>query len=69
KPRKKLIVLLSLLLGLFAGIVVVFLQRSLRRGIVDGRQLETELGLTVYASVPFSNKNRRLRYEAARQGA
>ena len=68
KPRKSLIVLLSLLLGLFAGVVAVFLQRSLRRGVVDSRQLETELGLTVYASVPYSGKNRRLVREATRAG-
>lgn len=68
KPRKSLIVLLSLLLGLFAGIVAVFLQRSLRRGVVDSRQLETELGLTVYASVPYSSKNRRLLRDTTRTG-
>lgn len=68
KPRKSLIVLLSLLLGLFAGVVAVFLQRSLRRGVVDSRQLETELGLTVYASVPYSGKNRRLLRDTTRAG-
>lgn len=68
KPRRSLIVLLSLLLGLFAGVVAVFLQRSLRRGVVDSRQLETELGLTVYASVPYSGKNRRLLRDTARAG-
>ena len=67
KPRKRMIAALSLLLGLFAGVVVVFLQRSLRRGVTDSRQLETELGLTVYASVPFSGENRRLRYDAERR--
>lgn len=67
KPRKRMIAVLSLLLGLFAGVVVVFLQRSLRRGVTDSRQLETELGLTVYASVPFSGENRRLRHEAERR--
>lgn len=67
KPRKSLIAVLSLLLGLFAGVVVVFLQRTLRRGVTDSRQLETELGLTVYASVPFSDANRRLQYEAERR--
>ena len=60
--------LLSLLLGLFAGVVAVFLQRSLRRGVVDSRQLETELGLTVYASVPYSSKNRRLLRDTTRTG-
>ena len=67
KPRKRMIAALSLLLGLFAGVVVVFLQRSLRRGVTDSRQLETELGLTVYASIPFSGENRRLHQEAARR--
>jgi tyrosine-protein kinase Etk/Wzc len=67
KPRKSLIAALSLLLGLFAGVVAVFLQRSLRRGVTDSRQLETELGLTVYASVPFSAVNRRLAYDAERR--
>jgi tyrosine-protein kinase Etk/Wzc len=67
KPRKSMIAALSLLLGLFAGVVVVFLQRSLRRGVTDSRQLETELGLTVYASVPFSGENRRLAYDAERR--
>jgi tyrosine-protein kinase Etk/Wzc len=67
KPRKSMIAALSLLLGLFAGVLVVFLQRSLRRGVTDIRQLETELGLTVYASVPFSGENRRLAYGAERR--
>jgi tyrosine-protein kinase Etk/Wzc len=67
KPRKRMIAVLSLLLGLFAGVGVVFLQRSLRRGVTDSRQLETELGLTVYASVPFSEANRRLRHDAERR--
>lgn len=67
KPRKGMIAILSLLLGLFAGIVAVFLQRSLHRGVTNSRDLENELGLTVYASVPFSAKNRRLRQQAAQR--
>ena len=53
KPKKALIVLMGLILGLVVSIGLVLLQIFLRRGIESPEQLE-ELGINVYASVPVS---------------
>lgn len=53
KPKKLLVILVGLLLGLVISIGVVLLKVFLRRGIESPEQLE-ELGVNVYASVPFS---------------
>lgn len=56
KPKKSMILALSLVLGLGAGVALTFLRRALRGGIEDPEVLEQSLGLPVYASIPFSAK-------------
>jgi tyrosine-protein kinase Etk/Wzc len=53
KPKKPLIVAIATLLGLFMAIALVLLRKALNRGIESADAIE-QLGLPVYASVPFS---------------
>jgi tyrosine-protein kinase Etk/Wzc len=62
KPKKALVVIIGIFLGLFASIGLILLRVLLRRGIESPEQLE-DMGITVYANVPISEalveKNRR----------
>ncbi|WP_241618716.1 polysaccharide biosynthesis tyrosine autokinase [Rosenbergiella epipactidis] len=53
KPKKSLVVLIGMVLGLVISIGLVLLKIFLRRGIESPEQLE-EFGINVYASVPVS---------------
>ncbi|UST62449.1 polysaccharide biosynthesis tyrosine autokinase [Pseudomonas moraviensis] len=53
KPKKPLIVLIATLLGAFVGVAVVLLRKSLSRGLEGPEGIE-QLGLPVYASIPYS---------------
>ena len=54
KPRKALIVLIATFLGAFVGVALVLLRKSLSRGI-EGPEAIEQLGLPVYASIPYSS--------------
>ena len=54
KPQKFQILILSLFLGGFIGTLVALLRNMLRTGIKDSGQIENELDLPVYATVPRS---------------
>jgi tyrosine-protein kinase Etk/Wzc len=68
KPRKALILALSMVLGLFLGVVAVFLQRALRNGVEDPSVVEQQLGLPTYASIPYSDEQRRIMRAVKRGG-
>lgn len=53
KPRKALIVLIATFLGAFIGVALVLLRKSLSRGLEAPEAIE-QLGLPVYASIPYS---------------
>lgn len=53
-PRSAFVLMLSLLLGSMFGLGLVFVQMALRRGVNDPGEIEKQLGLSVYAVVPFS---------------
>ncbi|UVK92018.1 polysaccharide biosynthesis tyrosine autokinase [Pseudomonas atacamensis] len=53
KPKKTLIVLIATLLGAFVGVALVLLRKSLSRGLEGPEGIE-QLGLPVYASIPYS---------------
>lgn len=53
KPRKVLVILLSLILGGMLSTAFVILKTMLHKGIKSPEELE-ELGINVYASVPLS---------------
>ncbi len=54
KPKKLLVLILSLFLGGFIGTLIALLRNMLRTGIKDSSQIENELDLPVYATVPRS---------------
>lgn len=54
KPQKALIVLTMTLLGAFLAIAIVLVRKALNRGLESPEAIE-QLGLPVYASVPYSS--------------
>ncbi|WP_287808998.1 polysaccharide biosynthesis tyrosine autokinase [Pseudomonas sp.] len=59
KPMKKLIVLISILLGGLVAVAIIFVRQAFDRGIVNPDDIEN-LGIPVYASVPLSRLQDRL---------
>jgi len=55
-PNSKLVLALSLLLGLTVGVVVAFTRKSLYAGLDDPEMVEQVTGMTVYATVPRSTR-------------
>ncbi|MBA2482913.1 MAG: chain-length determining protein, partial [Nitrosomonas sp.] len=60
KPNKTLIIGVALILGLFLGIMVVFIRKFLQRGIEDPDLIEKHLNIPVYATVPHSIKQEKI---------
>jgi tyrosine-protein kinase Etk/Wzc len=58
---------LSLALGLLLGVVAAFARRALNRGIEDPDVVESATGLSVYASIPHSEEERRYRELAVKR--
>ncbi|WP_262125580.1 polysaccharide biosynthesis tyrosine autokinase [Acinetobacter baumannii] len=54
KPKSLLVLVISLFLGGFIGMLIAVLRNMLRTGIKDSGQIENELDLPVYATVPRS---------------
>ncbi|EAM8864371.1 polysaccharide biosynthesis tyrosine autokinase, partial [Salmonella enterica] len=54
KPKKLQILILSIFLGAFLGTLLALLRNMMRSGIKDATQIENELDLPVYATVPRS---------------
>lgn len=54
KPKKLQILILSIILGGFLGILIALLRSMLRTGVKDSTQIENEFDLPVYATVPRS---------------
>lgn len=63
KPKKALIVLVALLLGLFTGMGLALIRKMLHAGIEEAHDIEQHLGLSVFASVPRSLEQQTL-YQA-----
>ena len=53
-PKKLQILILSIFLGGFLGTLLALLRNMMRSGIKDSTQIENELDLPVYATVPHS---------------
>lgn len=54
KPKKAMIVAIATIMGLLIGIGIVLLRKALNRGVESAEAIE-QLGLPVYASVPYSD--------------
>lgn len=53
--KRPAVLVISLLLGLIASLMVVWVKRSLRVVVEDPETIESKLGLPVYATIPHSN--------------
>lgn len=54
KPQKPLVVALSLVLGLLAGVAFAIVRSKLSSGIQNPQEIEDRLGLNVYSVVPLA---------------
>ncbi|VVP36151.1 Tyrosine-protein kinase wzc [Pseudomonas fluorescens] len=53
KPKKPLIVLIAILLGVLIAVAYVLIRKAMNRGVEDPEVIE-QLGIPVYASIPLS---------------
>lgn len=53
-PKKLIILVLSLFVGGFIGVLIALLRNMMQSGIKDAAQIEDEFNLSVYATVPRS---------------
>ena len=60
KPKKILIIGGAFVLGLFLGIVAVFIRKSMQVGIEDPDLIEKQLNIPIYATVPYSANQEKL---------
>lgn len=67
KPNRPMIIVLSLMLGLMAGVGGVLFYGAMRRGIETPAQLE-DIGIPVYAAVPLSDRQQKTSAQARRSG-
>ena len=59
RPKKKLVVLGAIYLGLFLSVVAVLIRKLFNKGITNPEEIET-IGLPIYASVPLSQAQLKL---------
>ena len=68
QPKKSLIVVLAALLGAMLGTGWVFLREMLNPGVKSPEEIESKIGLAVYASIPESEQLQILESNAKKQG-
>jgi tyrosine-protein kinase Etk/Wzc len=56
KPKKVLVVALSVVIGLLLGVCAAFAYRGMFSGVEDPDVIESQLGLSVYSTIPHSRK-------------
>jgi len=56
RPKRSLVVVLALFIGLFIGVVCAFAKKALFGGIEDPGEVERMLGLPISAAIPHSAK-------------
>jgi tyrosine-protein kinase Etk/Wzc len=67
KPKKKVMVLLGLVVGVLLGIAITAFLQVLKNGISDPLDLERLFGLTVFASSPHSRQQSRIARQIRRK--
>lgn len=59
-PNRPRIIAIAIFMGLFLGVLVAFIRRSLQTSVDDPEQIEKMFGLPVYASIPRSKMQQSL---------
>ncbi|MEN8170731.1 MAG: polysaccharide biosynthesis tyrosine autokinase [Pseudomonadota bacterium] len=54
KPKKALIVAVSILLGFISGVMLAAMRKALNKTVEDPAVIEKQLGYPIYAEIPFS---------------
>ncbi|ENX16340.1 hypothetical protein F895_01541 [Acinetobacter sp. CIP 64.2] len=54
KPQKLIVLILSLFMGIFIGVLIALIRNLFQTGVKDSAQIENEFDLPVYATVPRS---------------
>ena len=57
KPKKSMLVLIALFIGLLLGAAIISIRTKLNSGVRDANFIERETGFSVYAKVPKGNPN------------
>ncbi|WP_454724272.1 MULTISPECIES: polysaccharide biosynthesis tyrosine autokinase [Cupriavidus] len=60
RPDRKLLVAFAALLGTLGALIVVFLRHLLDGAVSEADDIESQTGLTVYSTIPFSPEQSRL---------
>jgi tyrosine-protein kinase Etk/Wzc len=60
KPVKALVLVMAAGIGLFLGIVMAFARDFLFKGVLDPKELESKTGLSVFATIPDSDRQKEL---------
>jgi tyrosine-protein kinase Etk/Wzc len=60
KPVKALVLVIAAGIGLFIGIVLAFARDFLFKGVLDPKELESKTGLSVFATIPDSERQKEL---------
>lgn len=63
-PNRPRIIVIAIFMGLFLGVLVAFIRRSLQTALDDPEQIEKIFGLPVYASIPRSKMQQSLSAES-----
>jgi tyrosine-protein kinase Etk/Wzc len=54
KPKKGLVLMLSIILGGMAGVGIAFVVNAMKNGVEDPSEVEKKLGLATYGAIPYS---------------
>jgi tyrosine-protein kinase Etk/Wzc len=66
-PNLRKTLAISTLIGLFIGLAIVYIRFKLRRGIEDPDEIEQNLGISVFGSIPFSEAQQKLSKQIQRR--
>lgn len=59
KPKKLLILAVSLVLGFIAGVMAAAVRKALNKTVQDPNEIEKSLGYAIYAEIPFSDQQQK----------
>jgi tyrosine-protein kinase Etk/Wzc len=69
KPKKGLLLVASVFVGMMLGIFTVLNQRMLNKGVTDSDEILNETGFSVYASIPYSTIQNKIAQRISKRGA
>lgn len=65
QPQRSRILAISVMLGLLAGLGLAFARNAFFRGIRSAQEIESHTGLSVYSTIPLSERERAIARDAA----